>query len=47
MVNVFGMGIVDDKVIYVYVFKMIEFYLGELIIIFNVLIYVCINDEDC
>jgi uncharacterized circularly permuted ATP-grasp superfamily protein len=44
--NAIGTGIADDKSIYPYVPKMIEFYLGEKPILSNVPTYVCRNPED-
>jgi uncharacterized circularly permuted ATP-grasp superfamily protein len=41
LANAFGTGIADDKSIYPYVPKMIEFYLGEKPILQNVPTYVC------
>ena len=44
--NAIGTGVADDKSIYPYVPKMIEFYLGEKAILKNVPTYMCRNDED-
>jgi uncharacterized circularly permuted ATP-grasp superfamily protein len=44
--NAIGTGIADDKSIYPYVPKMIEFYLGEKPILSNVPTYSCRNSED-
>ncbi len=44
--NAVGTGIADDKSIYPYVPKMIEFYLGEKPILNNVPTYMCRNPED-
>jgi uncharacterized circularly permuted ATP-grasp superfamily protein len=44
--NAIGTGIADDKSIYPYVPKMIEFYLGEKPILQNVPTYLCRNAED-
>lgn len=44
--NAIGTGIADDKSIYPYVPKMIEFYLGEKPILSNVPTYTCRNPED-
>jgi uncharacterized circularly permuted ATP-grasp superfamily protein len=44
--NAMGTGIADDKSIYPYVPKMIEFYLGEKPILNNVPTYMCRNAED-
>lgn len=44
--NAIGTGVADDKSIYPYVPKMIEFYLGEKPILNNVPTYMCRNPED-
>ncbi|SFC44446.1 Uncharacterized conserved protein, circularly permuted ATPgrasp superfamily [Polaromonas sp. OV174] len=44
--NAIGTGVADDKSIYPYVPKMIEFYLGEKPILKNVPTYICRNKED-
>ncbi|WP_394757153.1 circularly permuted type 2 ATP-grasp protein [Rhodoferax sp.] len=44
--NAVGTGVADDKSIYPYVPKMIEFYLGEKPILNNVPTYVCRNKDD-
>ncbi len=44
--NAIGTGIADDKSIYPYVPKMIEFYLGEKPILNNVPTHMCRNEED-
>jgi uncharacterized circularly permuted ATP-grasp superfamily protein len=44
--NAIGTGVADDKSIYPYVPKMIEFYLGEKPILNNVPTYVCRKAED-
>ncbi|SFM05965.1 circularly permuted type 2 ATP-grasp protein [Variovorax sp. OV329] len=44
--NGVGTGVADDKSIYPYVPKMIEFYLGEKPILKNVPTYMCRNKED-
>ena len=44
--NAIGTGVADDKSIYPYVPKMIEFYLGEQPILKNVPTYMCRNSED-
>jgi len=44
--NAIGTGVADDKSIYPYVPKMIEFYLGEKPILSNVPTYMCRNPED-
>ena len=46
LANAFGTGIADDKSIYPYVPKMIEFYLGEKPILNNVPTYMCRNKDD-
>jgi uncharacterized circularly permuted ATP-grasp superfamily protein len=44
--NAVGTGVADDKSIYPYVPKMIEFYLGEKPILNNVPTYMCRNQDD-
>ena len=44
--NAIGTGVADDKSIYPYVPKMIEFYLGEKPILSNVPTYLCREAED-
>jgi uncharacterized circularly permuted ATP-grasp superfamily protein len=44
--NAIGTGIADDKSVYPYVPKMIEFYLGEKAILNNVPTYMCRNADD-
>ena len=44
--NAIGTGVADDKSIYPYVPKMIEFYLGEKPLLKNVPTFVCRNKED-
>jgi uncharacterized circularly permuted ATP-grasp superfamily protein len=44
--NAIGTGVADDKSIYPYVPKMIEFYLGEAPILENVPTYLCRDPED-
>ena len=44
--NAIGTGVADDKSIYPYVPKMIEFYLGEQPILKNVPTYICRNPDD-
>ncbi|AWI54035.1 hypothetical protein DEH84_11815 [Aquabacterium olei] len=46
LANAFGTGIADDKSIYPYVPRMIEFYLGEKPILQNVPTYVCREKDD-
>ena len=44
--NAIGTGVADDKSIYPYVPRMVEFYLGEKPILNNVPTYMCRKDED-
>ncbi len=46
LANAIGTGVADDKSIYPYVPKMIEFYLGEAPILHNVPTYLCRESED-
>ncbi|HTN72217.1 MAG TPA: circularly permuted type 2 ATP-grasp protein, partial [Methylomirabilota bacterium] len=46
LANAPGTGIADDKSIYAYVPKIIEYYLGEKPIIPNVPTYICAEDKD-
>ncbi len=46
LANAPGTGIADDKVVYAYVPKIIQYYLGEDSIIPNVPTYVCWNEQD-
>ena len=46
LANALGTGVADDKVVYAYVPKMIEYYLGEQAIIPNVETYLCQNPTD-
>ena len=46
LANAVGTGIADDKSIYPYVPKMVEFYLGEKPILHNVPTYLCRDAED-
>jgi uncharacterized circularly permuted ATP-grasp superfamily protein len=46
LANAIGTGIADDKSIYPYVPKMIEFYLGEKPLLANVPTYLCRDGED-
>jgi uncharacterized circularly permuted ATP-grasp superfamily protein len=46
LANAFGTGIADDKSIYPYVPKMVEFYLGEKPILQNVPTYICREADD-
>ena len=45
--NAPGAGVADDKVVYAFVPKMIEYYLGEKAIIPNVPTHLCMNDDEC
>jgi len=44
--NAPGAGVADDKVVYAFVPKMIEYYLGEKAILPNVPTYLCMYEED-
>ena len=44
--NAPGAGVADDKVVYAFVPRMIEYYLGESAILPNVPTYVCMYEED-
>ena len=46
LANAPGAGVADDKVIYAFVPKMIEYYLNEKALIPNVPTYVCAYKED-
>jgi uncharacterized circularly permuted ATP-grasp superfamily protein len=46
LANAPGTGIADDKVVYAYVPKMIEYYLGEKPVLPNVPTYVCDDDKE-
>jgi uncharacterized circularly permuted ATP-grasp superfamily protein len=46
LANAPGTGIADDKCIYAYVPQIIEYYLGEKIIIPNVPTHICANEKD-
>ena len=46
LANAFGTGIADDKSIYPYVPRMVEFYLGEKPILHNVPTYICRDAQD-
>lgn len=46
LANAPGTGVADDKVIYAYIEKMIQYYLGEKPIIPNVPTYVCFDQQD-
>ncbi len=45
--NAPGAGVADDKVVYAFVPKMIEYYLGEKAIIPNVQTYLCMYKDEC
>jgi uncharacterized circularly permuted ATP-grasp superfamily protein len=47
LANAPGTGIADDKVIYAYVPRIIEYYLGEKAIIENIRTYICGEPADC
>jgi len=47
LANAPGTGVADDKVIYAYVPRIIQYYLGEEAIIPNVKTYICREEEDC
>ncbi|MFT4048058.1 MAG: circularly permuted type 2 ATP-grasp protein [Solimonas sp.] len=46
LVNAPGAGVADDKVVYAFVPKMIQYYLGEEAILPNVPSYLCMDDSD-
>lgn len=46
LANAPGSGVADDKVVYAFVPKMIEYYLGEEAILANVPTYKCINPDE-
>jgi len=46
LANAPGTGVADDKVVYAYVPRIIEYYLGEKPLIQNVKTYICGEDED-
>ena len=46
LANAPGTGVADDKVVYAFVPKMIEYYLGEKAILPNVSTYLCSRDDD-
>lgn len=46
IVLVFGVGVVDDKVVYIFVLEMICFYLGEELFLQNVQIWMLWKDDD-
>jgi len=45
LANAPGAGVADDKVVYAYVPKMIEYYLGEQALLPNVPTYLCVDNE--
>jgi uncharacterized circularly permuted ATP-grasp superfamily protein len=47
LVNAPGTGVADDKAVYAYVPKMIEYYLSESMILPNVPTYMCADPEQC
>ena len=47
LANAPGTGVADDKVIYAYVPRIIQYYLGEEAIIPNVRTFICREEEDC
>src|SRR6476646_2651441 len=47
LANAFGTGVADDKAIYIYVPRMIEFYLGEHAILNNVQTYMLRDPKQC
>ena len=47
LANAMGTGVADDKVVYAYVPKIIDYYLGEEPILPNVPTYLCWQEEDC
>ncbi|WP_461102983.1 circularly permuted type 2 ATP-grasp protein [Spirosoma koreense] len=47
LANAPGTGVADDKVIYAYVPRIIQYYLNEEAIIPNVRTYICREEEDC
>jgi uncharacterized circularly permuted ATP-grasp superfamily protein len=46
LANAPGTGIADDKVVYAYVPRMIQYYLGEEILLPNVPTYICAEEKD-
>lgn len=46
LANAPGTGVADDKAIYPFVPKMIEYYLGQSPLLYNVPTYVCARDDD-
>ncbi|MFP8968000.1 circularly permuted type 2 ATP-grasp protein [Pokkaliibacter sp. CJK22405] len=46
LANAPGSGVADDKVVYAYVPKLIEYYLGEKPLIDNVETYLCMDDKE-
>ena len=47
LANAIGNGVVDDKAVYAYVPKMIDYYLRETPILPNVPTYLCWEEDDC
>ena len=47
LANAPGTGVADDKVIYAYIPRIIQYYLGEEAIIPNVQTYICRETQDC
>jgi carboxylate-amine ligase len=45
MLNALGNGVADDKLVYAYVPRMIEYYLGEKVLLDNVPTYPCVDPE--
>jgi carboxylate-amine ligase len=45
MLNALGNGVADDKLVYAYVPQMIEYYLGEQVLLDNVPTYPCVDAE--
>jgi uncharacterized circularly permuted ATP-grasp superfamily protein len=46
LANAPGTGVADDKVVYAYMPRIVQYYLGEEMIIPNVPTYLCAEDED-
>ncbi len=47
LANAPGTGVADDKVVYAYVPRIIEYYLGEEPLLQNVRTYICEEEDDC
>ncbi len=45
VLNALGNGVADDKLVYAYVPRMIEYYLGEEVLLPNVPTYPCVDDQ--